>query len=80
TLSVGGWNLATILAFRAYRCSIVNSPIVADCSHMADRAKGLLQNPKANKIINRIAGSAMLVTGLYLVAASVAGGANHVTQ
>lgn len=49
-------------------------------AYMADRAKGLLQNPKANKVINRVAGSAMIVTGLYLVAASVAGGASHVVK
>ncbi|MEO0706474.1 MAG: LysE family translocator [Cyanobacteria bacterium J06649_5] len=40
-------------------------------AYMADRAKGLLQNPRANKMINRVAGTAMIVTGLYLVATAV---------
>ena len=37
------------------------------CAYLSGKAKRLLQNPKAHKLINRAAGSAMIFTGLYLI-------------
>ena len=40
-------------------------------AYMAERAQRLLQKPKAHMLINRAAGSAMILTGLYLVSTVV---------
>lgn len=58
-------------------CFIIITAIVAIggvklfYAYIADRAKELFQNSKARQVINRVAGSAMILTGLYLVAASM---------
>ncbi|MGD1897541.1 MAG: LysE family translocator [Phormidesmis sp.] len=43
-------------------------------AYMSGKVKGLLQSPKINKMVNRVGGSAMILTGVYLVIASVASG------
>ena len=59
--------LIVIIAIVAVGGVKVTYAFMAD-AFVSDGAKGLFQNPKGHQLINRAAGSAMILTALYLLA------------